>query len=272
MVSFILCDIARERGAVVATGVPVARVSPGDGVTLSSGDTINAPVVVSNADPRTTLCLLGDAAPDEWRQQVESVPITGITVKVNLALSQLPNFLARPGTDEPHHRAQVNTPLSKQEWRESHRMANAGELPPRLWTELYMHTVYDPTVAPPGVHTMSVFAQYVPYRFAQGTWDSRRGEVGERVIASIARFTSNLQKSILDVDVLGPPDIERRIGLTGGHIFQGEILPQYMWHRRLAARTPMEGLYLCGVGTYPGGSVIGIHGRNAAMEILNGAS
>ncbi len=78
-------------------------------------------------------------------------------------------------------------------------------------------------------------------------------------------------KAIIAMEVLGPPDIERRVGLTGGQIFQGEILPEFMWDRRLAARTPMPGFYLCGAGTHPGGSVIGINGRNAAMEVLRDA-
>src|SRR4029079_11605840 len=78
--------------------------------------------------------------------------------------------------------------------------------------------------------------------------------------------SSNIPAAILGVEVLGPPDVERRVGLTGGHIFQGEILPDYMWERRLTARTPMPGVFLCGAGTHPGGSVIGVNGRNAAVE------
>jgi len=268
MISFILCDIARAEGAVVATGVPVARVHPGEGVELESGERIKAPIVVSNADPRTTLRLLGSAADAGWKSQVESVPIEGVTVKVNMTLRELPNFRARPGLLEPHHYGQVNTPLDRAEWNAYHRMAGEGVLPPRMWTELYMHSVYDPSIAPPGVHTLSVFSQYVPHRFAEGSWDTRREEVGRRVVDSIGRFTSNLPGAIIDLEVLGPPDIERRVGLTGGHIFQGEILPQYMWERRLTARTPMRGVYLCGVGTFPGGSVIAVHGRNTAMQVL----
>ena len=126
-------------------------------------------------------------------------------------------------------------------------------------------------MAPEGVETLSVFAQYVPNRFKEGSWDTRRMEVGQVVVDSIARFCSNLPQAILSMEVLGPPDIERRVGLTGGQIFQGEILPQYMWDRRLGARTPMPGVYLCGAGTHPGGSVIGINGRNAAMEALGDA-
>ena len=121
----------------------------------------------------------------------------------------------------------------------------------------------------PGTHTMSVFAQYVPYRFARGTWDERREEVRRLALSSLARFCSNMDPdAVIDAQVLGPPDIEQKVGLTGGHIFQGECLPPYMWANRLSARTPMQGVYLCGACTHPGGSVIGINGRNAAMAVL----
>ncbi|MGN6392330.1 MAG: phytoene desaturase family protein [Gemmatimonadales bacterium] len=268
MVSFLLCDIAHEAGVVVAAGVPVARIHPGHGVELASGERIRAPQVVSNADPRTTLSLLDGQADAGWAERIRAIPAVGVTVKVNLTLTELPDFMARRGTWEAHHRGQVNTPLTKREWRTCHRLANEGVLPPRAWCELYLQTVFDSSVAPPGVHTLSVFSQYVPNRFAEGSWDSRREEAGRMVVDSIGRFCRNLPDAITGMDVLGPPDIERRVGLTGGHIFQGEILPDYMWDRRLAARTPMPGLYLCGAGTHPGGSVIGINGRNAAMEVI----
>jgi phytoene dehydrogenase-like protein len=268
MVSFILCDIARELGAVVATGVPVARILPGEGVELVSGGRIPAPQVISNADPAVTLRLLGGAAEEGWAAQVRALPTKGVTAKVNLRLSELPDFLARPGVSRPHHTGQVNTPLSKDEWRVYHRTANEGGLPPRTWNELYLHTVFDRSVVPEGVHTLSVFAQYVPNRFREGDWHSRREEVGRVVVSSIGKFCSNIPAAVTGMEVLGPPDIEERVGLTGGHIFQGEILPQYMWERRLRARTPMDGVLLCGAGTHPGGSVIGVNGRNAAMEAL----
>ncbi|MCB0257676.1 MAG: NAD(P)/FAD-dependent oxidoreductase, partial [Anaerolineae bacterium] len=168
MVSFWLCDIACASGAVVATGVPVGAIVPGEGVVLAGGERIAAPVVVSNADPRTTLRLLGKEADAGWRAQVESVPIEGCTVKVTVALRELPDFKARPGAPAPHHGGQINTPLTPDEWKAGHAAARAGQLPDRLWTELYFQTVYDPAVAPPGRHMMSVFAQYVPYRFAEG--------------------------------------------------------------------------------------------------------
>lgn len=268
MVSFLLCDVAREAGAVVATGVPVARIVPGQGVVLEAGDRVYAPCVVSNADPRTTLRLLDGDADPAWRVQVEAIPMTGCTVKLNVALRALPSFRARPGTMQPHHLGQINTPLTKPEWRDAFRVAREGRLPDRLWTELYFQTAHDASVAPEGAHTMSVFAQYVPHTFAEGGWDSRRGEVKHLALQSIARYCENMIDAVIDAQVLGPPDIERSVGLSGGHIFQGECLPAYMWDRRLESRTPMPGVFLCGAGTYPGGSVIAINGRNAAMAIL----
>ncbi len=270
MVSFLLCDIARDSGAVVLTGIPVARIIPGTGVELAGGERVSSPCVVSNADPRATLALLGDAADPTWQARVNAVKQTGCTVKLNVALNELPSFKARPGTRMAHHLGQVNTPLSKEGWQAAFEAARGGRLPERLWCELYFHTAHDPSVAPPGAHTMSVFAQYVPHTFAAGDWDSRRGEVRDLAIGSIARFCENIPHAIVDVQVLGPPDIEREVGLTGGHIFQGECLPENMWDRRFPPRTPMPGVFLCGACTYPGGSVIAINGRNAAMEILGG--
>ncbi|HWB33693.1 MAG TPA: NAD(P)/FAD-dependent oxidoreductase [Acidobacteriaceae bacterium] len=268
MVSFYLCDAAMEAGAVVATGVPVAEALPGEGVRLEGGEFIPARVIVCNADPRRALRLLGPHADSAWRARVLDVPIEGCTVKLNVHLRELPDFLARPGTDQPHHYGQINAPLTKEEWRSGFTAARSGELPPHLWCELYFQSVHDPSTAPPGTQTMSVFAQYVPYAFAQGTWDSRREEVRSLALRSLARFCSNIDTAVIDAQVLGPPDIERKVGLTGGHIFQGECLPPYMWSQRLTARTPMPGFYLCGAATHPGGSVIAINGRNAAMAVL----
>lgn len=268
MVSFYLCDAAREVGAVVAAGVPVARILPGEGVLLEGGERIVAPIVISNADPVVTLRLLGNAAEPSWKAKVESIPIVGCTLKLNVLLRELPNFLARPGTLRDHHYGQINSPLSKQEWKDSFASAAAGVLPERLWCEIYFQSAHDSSVSPEGTHTMSVFCQYVPYRFVVGDWNDHRQEAGRRALASLGRFCSNIPSAVIDAQVLGPPDIEKKVGLTGGHIFQGECLPPYMWSRRLTPRTPMHGVYLCGACTHPGGSVIAINGRNAAMAVL----
>jgi phytoene dehydrogenase-like protein len=258
-----------EAGAVVETGVPVAAILPGEGVVLEGGERIEAPITISNADPVATLKLLGAAADPVWRNRVNEVPIEGCTLKVNVWLRELPNFLARPGLCEPHHFGQLNTPLSKDEWKAGFAAAQAGRLPERLWTEIYFQSVHDRSIVPEGTHTMSMFTQYVPYRFAEGSWDDHRERAKALALDSLGRFCSNIPDAVIDAEALGPPDIERKVGLTGGHIFQGECLPAYMWGKRFSARTPMPGMYLCGAGTHPGGSVIAINGRNAAMAVLN---
>ena len=137
------------------------------------------------------------------------------------------------------------------------------------FAELYFQTAYDPTVAPAGKHTMSAFVQYAPYDLAEGTWDERRDEIGQQVLGLIGRYC-DVDDVVEHIEVLGPPDIEARVGLTGGHIFQGECTPDQMWWRRLHPRSPGGGVYLCGAATHPAGSVIGLNGRNAAMAVLAG--
>jgi phytoene dehydrogenase-like protein len=264
MVSFALGDSAREAGAVVATGLPVGAIRPGEGVELEDGTLLFAPVVVSNADPRRTLVLLGEQAPKDFRARVEAIPTDSPVLKVNFALRELPRF----GRAEHATQAMVTITRGPEALHESYMAARRGQVSEELWCELYFQTVYDRTVAPPGLHTMSAFCQYVPYHLADGSWDERRGEIGERVVASIERFAPGLADLILHQEVLGPPDVEARIGLTGGHIFQGDCRPEHMWDHRLPPRTPVDGVYLCGAGTYPGGSVIGVNGRSAALAVL----
>lgn len=272
MVSFLLCDAARNAGAVIAAGVPVSQIIPGDGVVLEGGERIHAPVVISNADPRTTLRLLGECTDSKWRNRAESIPIEGCTLKLNVWLRELPSFRARPGNCEPHHFGQINTPLRKNEWKTAYAAARAHQLPEHLWTEIYFQSAQDPSVAPAGTHTMSIFSQYVPYSFSSGTWDDHRECAKRLAIDTLACFCSNIPDAIIDAQALGPPDIEKKTGLTGGHIFQGECLPPYMWDHRLAYKTPMRGIYLCGACTHPGGSVIAINGRNGAMAVLADSS
>ena len=149
MVSYYLLEAAQEAGAVVAAGLPVGQIIPGDGVVLASDDCIYSRVVIANADPQTTLRLLNSAADPGWRAHVESIPMEGCTLKLNVWLNELPNFRARPGINEPHHYGQVNTPLTNSEWRESYDAARSGQLPGRLWTELYFQSVHDAAFARP---------------------------------------------------------------------------------------------------------------------------
>lgn len=265
-VSFCIADAAREAGATVVAGAPVAAIVPGVGVYLEGGDRLRAPVVVSNADPVRTLALIEGEVDPAFRARIDGWRITSPVIKLNCALSRLPTFPAANG-DPNVFRAQVEIGRGIDETQAACDLARQGEPAPE-WCELYFQTSYDASVAPPGAHTMSVFAQYAPYELAVGTWDQRRDEIADATLAAIARFASDIASCVTDRQVLGPPDVEDRIGLTGGHIFQGELLPDQMWDRRFAARTPVPGLYLCGAATHPGGSVMGVNGRNAAMAVL----
>ncbi len=262
-VSFAIAGAAREAGAVIATGVPVGAIRPGEGVELEDGRRIEARAVVSNADPRRALALLDGAAPAAFRERVEAQPSESPVLKVNFALSDLPRFPQA----EHATRGSVNVTAGADALHRACRAAQAGGVADELWCELYFQTVADPSVAPAGRHVMSAFCQYVPYRLAEGDWDSRRDEMADRVEASIERFAPGFRDLVVEREALAPPDVERKIGLTGGHIFQGECLPEYMWDRRLPYRTGAEGVYLCGAGTHPGGSVIAANGRNAALAV-----
>jgi phytoene dehydrogenase-like protein len=283
-VSLALADAATEAGAVIFTGAPVAAILPaadgsaGDGpaVALEGGEIIRGRVVISNADPRRTLALCqaaGGDLPDgfaAFADKVERWRIESPVVKLNCGLSRLPTFTAaaRPGYEgPPPYRGMVTISTGTDTTQAACEAARRGD-PAPAWCELYFQTAYDESVAPPGAHTMSVFAQYAPYALAEGDWETRREEIADMVIGEIARFAPDVGDCIVERQVLGPPDVEARIGLTGGHIFQGECLPEQMWDRRFSPATPVPGLYLCGAATHPGGSVIAANGRNAALAVL----
>ncbi|HUB70926.1 MAG TPA: NAD(P)/FAD-dependent oxidoreductase [Acidimicrobiales bacterium] len=265
-VSFALADAAREAGAVLASGVPVASVLPGEGVVLEGGELVRCTAVVSNADPKRTLALCQGGVTEDFRQRAQGWASESPVLKVNCALSRLPRFpQASPGAAEPY-RAMVTISTGTDATQAAYEASRRGE-PEPAWCELYFQTAYDTTIAPPAGHTMSVFAQYVPYTLRTGDWASRREAIADAAIAAVARFSPDVEECIVERQVLGPPDVEEKVGLTGGHIFQGECLPDQMWDRRFSPRVS-PGLYLCGAATHPGGSVMAINGRNAAMAVL----
>ena len=265
-ISFAIAEAARAAGAVLVAGVPVGEIIPGEGVRLAGGEMVRAPVVVSNADPKVTVTLLGAAAPDAMRAKVDGWKITSPVLKLNCGLGRLPTWTAAPDADYPC-RAPVSIALPIDEAQAAFEACTRG-VPSPGFAELYFQSAYDPTVAPEGKHTMSAFVQYAPYALDEGDWDDRRDEIGRRVLQLISRFAPDIEDCVEEIDVLGPPDIERRVGLTGGHIFQGECTPDQMWTGRFASRTGAPGVYLCGAATHPAGSVIALNGRNAAMAVL----
>ena len=267
-ISFAIAQAARDLGAQLATGVPVAEILPREGVRLEGGELIRSATVISNADPKRTLGLVEPAAvPGDFRARVDGWQIRSPVVKLNATLDRLPTFPAAAGSGVEAHRAMVDVTRGLDAAQAAFEDAERG-VPTIGFCEVYFQTAYDPSVAPPGRHLVSVFAQYAPYQLAEGDWDGRRAEIGRLILDAMAELAPDLPDCVVDYEVLGPPDIERRIGLTGGHIFQGETMPDQMWEHRLTARTPVAGLYLCGAATHPAGSVIALNGRNAAMAVL----
>lgn len=266
MVSFAIADAAREAGAVLATGVPVGEILPGEGVRLDDLTFIGARTVVSNADPKRVLDMVpGDDIPADYRARLRDWDIRSPVVKFNAALSRLPSWTAAPG-ETFMARGTVDVTGGLDDAQRAFERCCAGE-PAVGFGEIYVQTLHDPSPAPEGKHLMSVFGQYAPYAL-NGGWDARRDEVARQFIELIGRFAPDFEDCLEHYEVLGAPDIEARVGLTGGHIFQGEVRPEQMWEHRLTPRTPIPGVYLCGAATHPGGSVIATNGRNAADAVL----
>ena len=257
-------NAALSHGAEVATGAAVIAIMPGQGVLLRDGRRIKAPVVASSADPRRTFALVDGQIPAEFYEKVATWPMVGTVGKVNFALTRLPVINGFPQSAQ----AMVDIGSGMERLHQSHRATTRGHLGP-IWAELYPQTAYDATVAPEGVHVVSCFVQHLPYSWADGrSWDHHRERVGQRVISMIEEWSPGFSETILHCEVVGPPDIEAKTGLTGGHIFQGDHLPWYAWDQRMPYRTPVDGVYLCGASTHPGGSIIAACGRNAAIRIL----
>ena len=275
-----LAAFGAEHGVQIATDSEVAEIEIQDGsargVRTVDGRRYFADVVLSNADPtRTFLGMVGASRlPAEFAEGVQRIKVKGSVVKVLMALGELPNFTAMPGTEiGPQHTGGIvinpSVDYLETAWDECKR----GHPSSRPFMDCYIQTATEDGLTPPGKHTMSLFVQYAPYDLAEGTWDERRGAIGANIVDTLAMFAPNIPNAIEHIEVLGPPDIERIIGITGGNIFHGEILPDQMFGYRPVPgysdyRTPVDRLYLCGSGAWPGGAVFGAPGRNCAIEAL----
>ena len=275
-----LAKVAQNRGVEVLTSSPVVRIRIQEGrtvgVTLESGEENDAPVVVSNADPkRTFLSLIDEREVDaDYLQGIRNFKISGSSSKVNLALSELPEFTCCPGPGpSPAHTGATEIASSLRNLEDGWDACKNGHIPQQPFCELVFPTTYDRTLAPEGKHILSVFVQYTPYHLAEGDWDSRREELGDRVLDTIGRYAPGLRERVLHRQVLTPLDLEREYGLTRGNIFHGDLTPGQLFSMRPLPgysdyRTPVRGLYLCGSGTHPGGGVMGAAGRNAARQVV----
>ena len=274
-----MADSARARGATIRVNAPVeqvlVRAGRARGVVLQGGEEIPGRVVVSNLDPVVTFLRLVDEKEldTDFVSAMRRFRIEGTSLKMNLALSGLPDFLALPGTPGPQHRATMHICPSMDYVEHAWDDAKYGRPSQRPLLEMTIPTMYDSSLAPPGKHIMGIFLQYAPYTLREGNWDDLREPFAERVLDVIEEYAPNIRSIILDKQTLTPLDLERRFGITGGNIFHGEMSIDQMYSMRPVAgwaryRTPIPGLYLCGSGAHPGGGVMGAPGYNAAREIL----
>src|SRR5579872_3854261 len=273
-----IAQSARSQGAEIRVNAPVQRISVRGGavrgVVLDSGEEIEAAVVASNLDPHVTFLRLIDEQeldPD-FRESIRRFRSEGTSLKINLALSGLPDFKALPGAG-PHHRATMHICPSIEYVERAWDEAKYGLPSERPLLEMTIPTMYDPSLAPPGHHIMGIFLQYAPYTLRGRTWDDVREPYADHVMDLIAEYAPNIRSITVERQVLSPLDLERRFGITGGNIFHGEMSLDQMYVMRPVAgwaryRTPINGLYLCGSGAHPGGGVMGAPGYNAARVIL----
>jgi phytoene dehydrogenase-like protein len=152
-------------------------------------------------------------------------------------------------------------------------VAKWGEIPDELWVDCVVASNVDDTLAPPGVHIMTCFVQYVPYELRRGSWDDERDGLGKRVLEMIGRYAKNVPGAVQAMQVVTPLDLERTYGLTEGNIFHGDLNIQQLFFMRPVpgwsdATTPVRGLYLCGAGVHPGGGVTGAPGYVASHRVL----
>jgi phytoene dehydrogenase-like protein len=277
-----LAAAASGRGAEIRTNAAVHEILVRDGraagVRLANGQEIGAARVISNADPQSTFLGLLDPVhlEVEFLRQVQNIKLRGVVAKVNMALSELPRIAGLPVEDQAWGGPFVVSPsldYLERAWLD----AKYGRVSQRPILEIQVPSAMDPTLAPPGRHVMSVLVQYVPYHRRGAAWDAGEGEaLGDAVVRALEEYVPNLPAALLHRQVHTPAGLEATFGLREGNIYHGEMtldqvlflrpVPGWAWYR-----TPVEGLYLCGAGTHPGGGVTGAPGYNAARQILRDA-
>jgi len=274
-----LAASGRKLGVEIRTSSPVAQIAVRDGrargVVLEDGTEIRARIVLSNADPKRTFLKMVAASelPNEFLHSIRGIKMEGPCAKVNLVLDDEPRFTGTSLDSTPLERTFYTLVPSLAFAERCYDIAKFGEIPEELWVDCVVSSNADPSLAPSGKHILTCFVQYVPYHLREGTWDEKRDLLGERVTKKIAEYAPNVPTAIVARQVLTPLDLERTYGLTEGNIFHGDLrLEQLFFMRPVSGwsqyRTPVDGLYLCGAGTHPGGGVTGAPGHNAAHQVL----
>jgi phytoene dehydrogenase-like protein len=275
------------RGVDLRTSAPVARVlvkaGRAAGVELESGDVIEARRVVANVNPKLLFerLVAPEHLPEDFRARIAGYRCGSGTFRMNVALSELPDFACLPGrAAQPHHASGIIMAPSLAYMEQAYFDARTLGWSRAPIVEMLIPSTVDTTLAPAGAHVASLFCQHTHPDVATvrpgATWDDFRDEVADLMIATVDRYAPNFGASVQGRRVLSPLDLEREFGLIGGDIFHGALSLDQLFAARPVLghgdyRMPVRGLYLCGAGAHPGGGVTGIPGRNAAREIVRDA-
>jgi phytoene dehydrogenase-like protein len=275
-----LARAGKDLGVEVRCDAEVGRILVRDGavtgVALANGDEYHAPVVASNADAHVTFKKLLDprVLPPKFAAAVDRISYDSASLKINVSLSELPDFCACPGAAPgPQHRGTIHICPDQDYIERGFDDAKYGRPSREPILECTIPSAVDATVAPPGKHLMSMFIQYAPYKLRGATWDDLREEFADHCFDLLNEYAPNFKRSVIARQVLTPLDLERTFNLTGGNIFQGALTPGQLFLFRpvpgfAGYRMPLRGLYLCGSAAHPGGGVMGAAGWNAAREML----
>lgn len=275
-----LAEATRQAGAEIRLGRAVASIDQENGraigVTLETGESIAAQVVVSSASPRATFLELLDPGrlSASTARHVRNIKYRGSTARVHLALSSLPQFngLADGELGTGGH---VQIAPTIDYLQRAYDEVKYGRISAHPYLDISVPSAADSSLAPVGHHTMSIAVQYAPYYLDGGWSDAAKAELLQTALARLGEYAPGIRETIVDSCVLTPADLEDRFDLPEGNLHHGEMtLDQLLFMRPIPGsaryQTPVDGLYLCGAGSHPGGVLTGLPGRNAARQILSG--
>ena len=275
-VTRIMAEAAREAGAEIRLGTAVTRILVKDGaaagVMLGDGTTIAAATVVSGADPRHTFLSLVDPTEldPSFLSRLRNYRCPGTVAKLNVALSGLPRF--RGVADPASLRGRIHIGPDIDYLERAFDASKYGEFSDRPYLDITIPTLVDPSLAPSGRHVMSVHVQYAPFA-RRGGWEGQKDALADSVLRTLEEHAPGITSLVEQRQTLTPRDLEHSFGLTGGHIYHGELALDQLFTMRPTLgwsdySTPIAGLFLCGSGTHPGNGLTGASGANAARRIL----
>lgn len=271
---------AEAHGTEIRLSSPVQQVVVANGratgVKLASGEVISARTVISNADPQRSMLQLlpANAVDAKLRAKLQDYDARGSMARIHLLIDELPDYIGFPaGVQGPQHQAQAIMGASIENFERAWEAERRGEIPEDFVIEAVIQSTHDSTLAPEGKHTMTLGVQQLPFELSGTDWDTIREEWADRVLEVLFRYAPNLRGHILERVIITPKDLERDYGLTGGNIFHGSMFFDQLFNNRPTPeladyRTTVDGYYLCGSGTHPGGGVMGANGHNAAQVVI----